>query len=542
MTVREGPELTHHSPARHPFARLAAHWRQDVLASIVVFLVALPLCMGIALACGAPASAGIVTGIVGGIVVGWFAGSPLQVSGPAAGLIVIVADVIREHGMAGLGVMVALAGVIQLAAGLLKLGQVFRAVAPAVIHGMLAGIGVLIFASQFHMMVDDVPKSGGLANVITIPLAVWKGIIPTDDKAHHWAAIVGLITIGVIVAWQLIPRRLRILPAPLIAVVAASLVATTMQLPIRYIDLPAQFSDAFTFPTLEAWSNLLSTPVIVGALTIALVASAETLLCAKAVDQMQSEVRTNYDKELAAQGTGNLLCGLFGALPMTGVIVRSSANVQSGARTRLSAMIHGAWLLLFVVAVPQVLALVPTASLAAVLVYTGYRLVNLRAIKELWGYGRSEVAIYAVTLASIVVFDLLTGIVAGIILSVAKLVYTFSHLRIHLEIDPQTNRTVLSLDGAATFIRLPSLASTLEQVPASAELHVDMHDLSYIDHACLDLLMNWEKQHERTGGRLAMDWESLTAKFHETGRNGSRVNVQHVGAVTDDDADPAALI
>ncbi len=267
-----------------------------------------------------------------------------------------------------------------------------------------------------------------------------------------------------------------------------------------------------TLPNNATWFQLLFDPmVITGAIVIALVASAETLLCATAVDQLHSGVRTNYDKELTAQGIGNVLCGLIGALPMTGVIVRSSANVNSGGKTRVSAMLHGVWLLVFVVALPSVLAYIPRAALGALLVYIGYKLVNFKQIKQLWQTSRSEVAIYAITLLVIVCEDLLVGVLVGIMLSAAKLLYRFSHLELNLESEGIVSR--LHMHGAATFLRLPTLAQKLEEVPDSAELHVDFEHLNYIDHACLDLLMNWAKQREGTGGKLVLDWESLHGRF-----------------------------
>ncbi|NOX58089.1 MAG: SulP family inorganic anion transporter [Planctomycetes bacterium] len=495
----------------------SARWKRDFLSSGVVFLVALPLCMGIAVACGAPVMTGIITGIVGGIVVGLMAGCPLQVSGPAAGLIVIVAEIIREHGMVGLGMTVLLAGVIQLVAGLLKLGQVFRAVAPAVIHGMLAGIGVLIFASQFHMMVDDTPAGSGLRNLITIPLAVWKGLVPGEGTVHHWAAIIGVVTIVTIVFWKPIaPKQLKFIPAPLIAIILASVTASVFGLPIRFIDMSEKLWEAATLPTAVSLKTLFSAPILIGGVTVALVASAETLLCATAVDKLQTGSRTDYDKELRSQGVGNILCGVLGALPMTGVIVRSSANVQAGAKTRYSSVLHGIWLLVFVAILPSVLSFVPTSALAAILVFTGYKLMNINAIRELLKYGKSELAIYIVTLGTIVSVDLLTGVLAGIALSIAKLIYVFSRLKIRVDVDKDTNRAVMHLNGAATFLRLPLFATALEGVPSNSELHVHFENLAYIDHACLDLLMSWEKQHVDSGGRLVIDWESLTAKFHET--------------------------
>ena len=252
---------------------------------------------------------------------------------------------------------------------------------------------------------------------------------------------------------------------------------------------------------------------------IAVVASAETLLCATAVDQMHRGSRTRYNKELTAQGVGNMVCGMLGALPMTGVIVRSSANVNSGGKTRASAILHGVWLLVFVVFLGFLLRMIPTSGLAAVLVYTGYKLVNPKSINELLKFGWGEVAIYTATVVTIVVTDLLTGVIVGISLAAAKLLLTFSQLDVTLSADERSSRTVLKLTGAATFVRLPRLATQLEQVPPGRELHVDFRNLNYIDHACLELLTNWAAQHELTGGQVVVDWKSLQARFHAGGEN-----------------------
>lgn len=498
----------------------AANLGRDLLASIVVFLVALPLCMGIAIASGVEPAVGLITGIVGGIVVGLLAGAPLQVSGPAAGLSVMVYEIVQREGpkelsgVAILGTIVLIAGTVQLLAGILKFGQWFRAVSPAVIRGMLSGIGVLIFASQFHVMVDDAPKGSGIANLISIPEAVWKGIVPMDDSPHHFAARVGALTIIVILLWRLVPKQVRGVPGPLVAVLLASLVTYLSGIQINLVPLPDNLTESIRFPGVAQLKGLLDGQIILAGLALAFVASAETLLCATAVDRMHTGPRCKYDKELAAQGVGNMICGLLGALPMTGVIVRSSANVDAGARTRASAVLHGIWLLLFTAALPWVLRMIPTASLAGILVFTGWRLVDIKAIRELRQYGRSEVGIFLATLGTIVVADLLTGVLIGIGLSIVKLLYTFSHLEIRIDDQFGPNRTQMYLRGAATFVGLPKLASALETTRPNTELHVHLERLDYIDHACLDLLMNWEKQHENTGGHLVIDWESLTAKLH----------------------------
>lgn len=504
-------------------ATLRQTWKEDLFASIVVFLVALPLSMGIAIASGVPiekaASVGLITAVVGGVVVGPLSGSPLQVSGPAAGLAVMVALIIQEHGFETLGLIVMLGGLMQLASGLLRLGPVFRAVSPALIQGMLAGIGILIFASQFHVMVDDLPPGtgkefGGLINLSSLPEAIWKGVA---EPVHRPAALIGLLTIATVMLWTFFaPKRLKLLPAPLIGVVVATAVATLLGLDIKRIPVPEQLLDAVSLPTAPMFSRLSEGAIWLAGLSLAFVASAESLFTATAADSMQPHAeRTKYSRELSAQGVGNILCGLMGVLPITGVIVRTSANVMAGARTRTSAFLHGVWVLLFVALLPGVLALIPVAGLAAILVYTGVKLAKLQFAKSLWDQDRAEAAVYVVTLVGVVGLDLLTGIMLGIGLAFARLLYTFSHLEIRVDEDKESGDVEIYLKGAATFIRLPQLAAVLERPPANARVQVHLERLTYIDHACLDLLVNWEQQHRSAGGELLLDWGALHALFQQ---------------------------
>lgn len=314
----------------------------DLMASVVVFLVALPLCMGVAIASGAPPALGLASGIIGGIVVGALAGQPLQVSGPAAGLAVLVWRIIEDFGLAGLGLAALVCGVIQIAAGVAGLGRWFRAVAPAVIQGMLGGIGVLIFASQFHVMLDDKPVSGGLQNLLSIPEAIYKGIFPMDGSVHHKAAAIGLLTIALIVGWNRFrPKALHVLPGPLIGAVGATLTALLFPLPIARVEVPDNLLASLNWISVDSLSLLALPAFWVSAVGLAIIASGETLLCATAVDRLHDGQRTKYNQELWAQGIGNVLCGMVGALPLTGVIVRSSANVEAGGQTRWSAILHG---------------------------------------------------------------------------------------------------------------------------------------------------------------------------------------------------------
>jgi MFS superfamily sulfate permease-like transporter len=498
---------------------------RDFLASIVVFLVALPLCMGIAIASGAPPALGLITGIVGGLVVGSLAGSPLQVSGPAAGMAVLVYQLVNEHGLMMLGVVGLIAGALQLLAGVLKLGQWFRAISPSVIHGMLAGIGVLIFASQFHVMLDDAPRAGGLANIAAIPEAIIK-VFPADGSVHHLAAMAGIITIATIILWNKFkPKRLALLPGPLLGVIVGTTFAVIFALPITLVAVPVNLTDALNIPTTEALKSALDPDILTLGIVFAFVASAETLLCATAVDKMHIGVRTQYDKELRAQGIGNLICGALGALPMTGVIVRSAANVEAGATSRISAILHGGWLLLAVVAFPFVLNEIPTAVLAAILVYTGYKLVNVAQIRKIAEFGRQELAIYFVTLIGVVAIDLLTGVILGFVLATLKLVYTFSHLSIKVTHDAETNRSDVWMTGSATFFSIPQLSSALENAPRGAEVHIHVEKLDYIDHACLEMLASWEKLHHSTGGSLIVEWNELVERYGRRSQDPSKTEI-----------------
>jgi len=572
-------------------------FQKDFISSIVVFLVALPLCVGIAVAVGADPARALITGIVGGLIVGIFSGSPLQVSGPAAGLFVIVADILTTqegkfnsissasdgsaelnfdaltYKFAALGVAVFLAGLMQILAGQLMLGRWFQAVSPAVIKGMLAGIGVLIIISQFHVMLDhdamirvepgddhahsapstdsdeetsdDSEKEatedgegaeevkyrkahGGLEYIATIPDAIKKCFYaPDEGRHHHLAAALGIITIVIIVLWQsFAPSALKLIPAALLGVVVASILDAALGFPdLIVLSVPESLADEITMPSMLSVEFLTHSDIWVNAVVIALVASAETLLCATAVDKMKVGHKTKHDQELTAQGIGNSICGLLGALPMTGVIVRSSANVNAGGETRGATIMHGFWLLLFIAVIPGVLAFVPRATLGALLVYTGFKLVNVKQIQELWKTSRLEFAIYAATVILIVSFDLLVGVVAGIVLSAIKLLLVFTRLGADLQVDEQTRKAQLWLSGVATFLNLPILSAKLEEVPEDAELHVDLNGLSYVDHACLELLMDWAKVHEKSGGTLVIDWDMLHGKFKQdksaNGSNGS---------------------
>jgi len=472
---------------------LSKTFSKDFLASFVVFLVALPLCLGIAVASGMPPESGLITGIIGGLLVGLVSGSPLQVSGPAAGLVVLVFDLHQEHGIAALGVILMLAGVMQGLLGLLKAGQWFRAISPAVVYGMLAGIGVLIMVGQFHVVVDDSPKGSGLKNILSIPAAVFDGIFPLDGSPHEMAAVIGLATMAVIVIWNKYrPANLQFLPGPLMGLLVAAAASFFYKLEIKHVIVPDNLLGNLELPTFAALAGLKEFKYWGEAAALAFIASAETLLSAAAVDKMTAaigrrDLKTNYDRELMAQGAGNLLCGALGALPMTGVIVT-------------------------VALIPHVLERIPTSALAAVLVLTGWKLVNTSHIKKLREYGWIPVTIYFATLIGVVAFDLLTGVLVGIGLTVLKMMYKASRLGLKLVIH-HSGRCDLYLEGSATFLRLPALADTLERVAPGCELHIHFENLVYLDHSCLDLIQEWRNSHEENGGTVVVEWSRLVERY-----------------------------
>ncbi|MFD9699672.1 SulP family inorganic anion transporter [Lentzea sp. NPDC059081] len=428
----------------------------DLGASVVVFLVALPLCVGVAVASGVPAELGIVTGVVGGIVVGLLPGSTMQVSGPAAGLTVLVADAVGRHGIGALGVIVLGAGLLQVALGLARCGRWFRAISPAVVQGMLAGIGlVLIF--------------GQLKPIVVSPVAI----------------ALGLMTVVIMLGWQRTP--LKVVPGMLVGVVVSTAVAAVFASDVDKIVVGTLSADVH-LPNL----SLLDTGVIGTAVVFALVASAESMFSAAAVDRMHDGPRTQYNKELVAQGVGNTICGVLGALPMTAVIVRSSANVSAGARTKASRVLHGVWLLVFVVAAPGLLTLIPVAVLAAVLVHAGWKLLGLGQLLPLWRKDRMEVAVLVLTAGLIVATDLLTGTIVGLLAAVVKTAWDVSRLSVVVTADG------VALRGNATFLRLPRLLDELERVDRE-HVRMDLSEVRHLDQACGQAIDQWVDESRRAG-------------------------------------------
>ncbi|MFF3377945.1 SulP family inorganic anion transporter [Streptomyces sp. NPDC002680] len=467
--------------------------KADLLASLVVFLVALPLCVGVAVASGVPAELGLVTGIVGGLVAGALPGSSLQVSGPAAGLTVLVYEAVRAYGLEVLGVVVFAAGVVQVGLGALRLGRWFRAVSVAVVQGMLAGIGIVLVAGQVYALGDVSAPASALGMV--------GGLVSLPGDADPVALAVGGATIAVLLLWRRWAWGTRLVPGPLVAVVLAAGVTWGFDLDVRRVEVRGLLA-AVRVPEAADFGRLAEVGVIGTVVAFALIASAESLFSAAAVDRLHQGARTDYDRELMAQGVGNAVCGVLGALPMTAVIVRSAANIGAGARTKVSRVLHGVWLLGFAVVVPGVLGVIPVAALAGLLVYAGCRLVPVREAGVLWRGHRGEVVVLVVTAGAIVLGNLIAGVVAGLALAVGKVAWEISH--VHVEVgEPGDGRdggdadgggdgvVVVRVVGHATFLRLPKLLDALEALPRGREVRLELGGLRHVDHACAAALEGW---------------------------------------------------
>jgi MFS superfamily sulfate permease-like transporter len=470
------------------------HLKEDFAASLVVFLVALPLCVGVAVASGVPAELGLVTGIVGGIVTGFMRGSSLQVSGPAAGLTVLVFEAVQEFGLPALGVIVLVSGALQITMGALKLGRYFRAISVSVVEGMLAGIGLVLIAGQLYSVIGTKAPASGLGKIAGLPEAFVDAAGSTTALS---SLALGAGTIAVLVLWKRMPAKVRTVPGPLAAVGLATAVAVAFDLPVATVEVKGLL-DSIQPPSLSAFGELAGVGLLGTVVAFTLIASAESLFSAAAVDRLHDGPRTEYDKELMAQGVGNTICGALGALPMTAVIVRSAANVQAGARTKASRVLHGVWLLLFAALFPNLLAYIPIPALAGILVHAGAKLVPVRAIVSLWREHRGEALILVVTAVSIVAVSMFEGVLIGLALAVAKTAWEASHIKLEV-VDKGAGPVQAYLSGNATFLRLPKILDSLESLPQDRPVELDLSGLHHLDHACRTALENWAERHSSVG-------------------------------------------
>ena len=463
----------------------------DLPASIVVFLVAVPLCLGIALASGAPLFSGIIAGIVGGIVVSLLSGSPLGVSGPAAGLAVIVLAAIQELGAFETFLLaVVLAGLIQLILGFLKAGIIGYYFPSSVIKGMLSGIGIIIILKQIpHAFGYDKNPEGDFAFAQVDGNNTLSELWYMFEAVSPGALIIALISLAILILWERpfmkkVPA-FRIIQGPLVAVTAGILLHLAFKnipslglMGDQVVQLPVadSFLGFFGQFTLPDFSQISNPQVYIIAITLAVVASLETLLCVEATDKLDPQKRiTPTNRELVAQGVGNMVSGFIGGLPLTQVIVRSSANIQSGGRTKASAFFHGILLLLTVMAIPKILNLIPLASLAAILFVVGFKLAKPSLFREMFAKGKSEFIPYVVTILGIVFTDLLMGIGLGLVVAIFQILWNNYKLPYHFDpenyVKGQPIRIELSED--VSFLNKASIMRTLNELPDDSEVIID---------------------------------------------------------------------
>ncbi|CAM5503582.1 SulP family inorganic anion transporter [Streptomyces narbonensis] len=468
----------------------------DLSASVAVFLIALPLSLGIALATGAPLQSGLVAAAVGGIVAGRFGGSPLQVSGPAAGLTVVTAELIQRYGWRTTCAITVLAGLAQLGLSVLRVARSALAVSPAIVHGMLAGIGVTIALAQLHIVLGGTPQSSAVDNVLGLPAQL--------ADIHPSALAISALTVTVLLSWPKLPGRAgrlaRRVPAALVAVAGATAAAVVAGLSVPRVDLPSWSSHAL--PGLPEGPVL---GIAAGVLTITLVTSVQSLLSAVAVnklvaargDRSRSVPRSNLDRELAGQGAANVVSGALGGLPVAGVAVRSVANVSAGAVSRTSTMLHGLWIVLAALLLVPALDLIPLAALAALVMVVGIQMVSITHIRTVTRH--REVVVYAVTTAGVVLVGILEGVALGIAVAIAVALHRLARTRISRE--ERDGNPLLHVRGQLTFLAVPRLSRALHQLPQGSHVVVEL-DGSFMDHAAYETLSEWTTGHIAHGGTV----------------------------------------
>lgn len=509
-------------------AGLKENWRSDLLAGFFVFLVALPLCLGIAVASGFPPSAGIITAMVGGILVSRINGSYVTVNGPAAGLIVVILSAVEALGegdpMAGYRYTLAaimLAGAIQVFLGVYRAGQYSAFFPPAVVHGMLAAIGIIIIAKQSHVLLGTIPAHGGiLASLAQIPNSVLN--------LNPVIAAIGLSGLAILIFWPWVKHpKLKAIPAPLIVLITGMGLAQVFGLqhehwhplmseaelakghahliaPQFLVDIPDELSSFFYFPdfskvfTLDFWGAVIS---------ICLVGSLETLLCTNAVDKLDPYRRTSDpDQDLAAIGFGNAVSGFLGGLPMITEIVRSSANVEYGAKTGWSNFFHGLILLGFAALFPHLIHNIPLASLAALLVYTGYRLASPQTFRQVLKIGSEQLFLFGITIIGVLTTDLLIGVTIGVAVKfgihLLRGVWLNNMFKIHFSIERAGADTItVKLLGSALFSNFLPLKKALSELEGGKTLIFDFSDGYLIDHTVMEFIHDFCENYKAQGGR-----------------------------------------
>jgi MFS superfamily sulfate permease-like transporter len=484
---------------------LSKNLKKDLPASVVVFLVALPLCLGIALASGAPLFAGILTGIIGGIVVGIFSGSQLSVAGPAAGLTVIVLNAITKLGSYETFLLaVMIAGALQILLGIIKAGTIANYFPSPVIEGMLAAIGIILIMKQFPHAVgydkdfegDEGFSEAGEGN------NTFSGIMSAFGKINYGAVIIAGVSLVILIYWPKI-KKVAMVPAPLLVVLAgialSALFAGTgfalqekQMVNLPMVNNSGEFFALFKSPNFGAITNK---EVWITAFTIAVVASLETLLSLEAVDKIDPIKRISpTNRELVAQGAGNLVSGLLGGLPMTAVIVRSSANVNAGARTKVRAITHGLMLLLSLLFIPSLINQIPLSCLAAILLMTGYKLARISLFKHMWVKGLDQFIPFVVTIIAVVLTDLLIGVGIGMLVGIFYILRTNLRNPYFYQITTKGDKKTITLRLAeeVSFLNKAAIQVTLTSLPKGSDVIIDGSNSRFIDSDVLEIINNYK--------------------------------------------------
>ncbi|WP_035678611.1 SulP family inorganic anion transporter [Flavobacterium limnosediminis] len=483
--------------------------KSDLPSGLVVFLVALPLCLGIAMASGAPLFSGIISGVIGGIVVGYLSKSHVSVSGPAAGLTAIVLTAITDLGAFNIFLTaVFLAGLIQLALGFLKAGSISNYFPTNVIEGMLAGIGVIIILKQLpHAVGYDADFEGDEAFVQADGGNTFSTLFGALDYIQLGSVVIALVSLAILISWDKVPflKKLKLIPGALVAVIVGVVlneifISTGSSLAIakeHLVSLPVpssmdEFKSMFVLPDFTAITN---PKVWIVALTIAIVASIESLLCIEAADRLDLQKRfTDTNVELRAQGIGNIVSSLLGGLPMTSVVVRTSANVNAGARSKMSAIVHGVLLLVSVLAIPMLLNKIPLATLAAVLLLVGYKLAKPATIMHFWEKGKYQFVPFIATLSAVVFLDLLKGVALGMIISIVFVLRGNLKRAYYFRKEEYEDGDVIHIDLAqeVSFLNKAAIKLTLNKLPEDSKVVINASDTVYIAHDVIDLIKEFK--------------------------------------------------
>ena len=489
---------------------LFANLKSDFASGLVVFLVALPLCLGIAMASGAPLFSGIIAGVVGGIVVGYLSQSHISVSGPAAGLTAIVLTAITSFGAFDVFLLsVFIAGLIQLALGFLKAGSISNYFPTNVIEGMLAGIGIIIILKQLpHAFGYDADFEGDQAFIQHDGSNTFSFLFDAINHIQLGALVISLVSLIILISWDKVSflKKLKLVPGALVAVVAGVVlneffISSGSSLAIGKehlvsLPVPKSFDEFKSILLLPKFTEIGNPQVWIVGVTIAIVASIETLLCIEAADRMDVQKRyTNTNVELKAQGIGNIVSSLLGGLPMTSVVVRSSANNNAGAKSKMSAIIHGVLLLISVLSIPAILNKIPLATLATVLILVGYKLAKPATFVHFWKKGKYQFVPFIATLVFVVATDLLKGVALGIIISIIFVLRGNLKRAYIFKVEEYEDGDIIHIDLAqeVSFLNKAAIKQTLNKIPENSKVVINAHDTEYIAHDVLDLIKEFKE-------------------------------------------------